>query len=374
MSFTFYAPVLTCFGRGITGELSRHCQGKKTFFLCDPYLATTEAYQTLKASLGGPVAGEFSGITPNPECSDIAAAVSLAGERGAELVVGIGGGSAMDASKIVAASSLEGKNPTDYLTGAAQPAARLPLVLIPTTAGTGSEVTNVSVLCGTVDGVHVKKPVVNNCLYADIALVDPMLTDTMPPRVTASTGFDAICHALEAYWSRASTPISDALALQSVQLALRWIGEACSASPSHEARDGMALASVMAGIAFSQTRTTVLHGNSFRLTERYGVEHGIACAILLPGFLRECASSPAGEKLDHLARYCGLDDARTLATRLEALYRSCGLPTSLSGYGVERKDLPEIAGYGMTQAITALTPVDVTNELLISLMEQVLSL
>ena len=139
-------------------------------------------------------------------------------------------------------------------------------------------------------------PMVNQAFWPDLAVIDPELTYTVPPAVTASTGMDAFCHAIEAYWNRESNPISDALSLSAVKMILQNIKKAYDDPHDLGAREAMIISSLIAGISFSQTRTTGIHALSFPLTAEFGASHGTACSITLPAFIR-ISQEQAAEKL-----------------------------------------------------------------------------
>lgn len=371
--FKFYNPVRIIYGRGKAEEIASICKGNNIFIITGPVTSQMPFFEKLKQTLGNRYVGAFNKVQPNPECDTAEEVVELVKSCGADYIIGVGGGSSMDTAKIVAAAVAEGRNVIEYFSGRCQPCRRLPLLLMPTTSGSGSEVTNVSVMSGKLEGMgmRVKKPIVSDYLYPDIAVVDPALTDTMPPRLTAITGFDAYCHAIEAYWATSSNPLSDTYALHAIKLIIKNLAIAYQNPDDQTARDNMSLASLMAGVAFSQTRTTVLHANSYYLTEKYKIEHGAACAILLVPFIKKNMEA-VSEKLNLLAQWCGFKDAYQLADATEVLYNACGMPTKLSSYGVNADDLEVIAEEALKQPITSLNPVKVTKEMLIDMMFKVL--
>ena len=157
------------------------------------------------------------------------------------------------------------------------------LICVPTTAGTGSEVSNVGVF--TDHKAHTKRPWVSFDFLPDIALLDPVMTYSLPPRVTVATGLDALCHAVESYWCRATNPITKSAAIMSAKLVLENLMTAFNEPKNVEARTNMCVASLLGGLAMGQTRTTACHGISYGLTTNFGIDHGTACALTLRGKL-----------------------------------------------------------------------------------------
>ncbi|MCL2298978.1 MAG: iron-containing alcohol dehydrogenase, partial [Firmicutes bacterium] len=215
----------------------------------------------------------------------------------------------------------------------------LPVVALPTTAGTGSEATCISVLT-TEDGQKI--PRVNPAYYPAVAIVDPELTLTVPPGVTAATGMDALSHAVEALWSIHHSPASDALALRAVPLILQNIEAAYVNSHDRLARCAMSEGSLLAALAFSQAKTAAAHACSFVLTMRYGLPHGTACAFTLPALCRLNAPAEDG-RLHAIARELGFAGAFAFADELDRLNASLCLPRTLSDAAIPLSDLPDLA-------------------------------
>jgi len=312
----------------------------------------------------------FAAVEPNPTTRIVDAAAARAREKGASLVIGLGGGSSLDAAKTAALLAREpGNEIAPLLHGRTKPAgARLPLVAIPTTAGTGSEVTPISVL--TDPDADEKRPLVHPSLYPAVALVDPELTRTMPAGVTASTGMDALSHAMEALWSTGANPISDALGLEAARLVLTHLAPACARADDLEARSGMSLGSLLAGLAFGHTKTAGVHALSFPLTHRFGVPHGSACAMGLAPFAR--LNRPAIEgKLARLARLLGEPDVEALLARLERLTRAIEIPGSLASLGVSREDWPALASETLAHPNAGNNPVPLDEITLTAILEEI---
>ncbi len=258
----------------------------------------------------------------------------LAREVKADAVVGVGGGSAIDTAKFAAAIALGDRDAEDYYRGKVPfPSERLTIVAVPTTAGTGSEVTQVSVMShGT------EKRTINNPVFMPkAAIVDPVLSSTVPPRTTMNTGLDALAHALEGYWSKNHQPISDLMAIEAVRLVLENLETAWRDGGNMEARSNMAFASLLGGLSFALPKTAGSHACSYPLSEDYHLPHGEACAFTLDSFVR----INADERLEELCRRVGLKDTEELAARIAALKELGGLRKTLSDLG--EVDLDKLA-------------------------------
>ena len=243
------------------------------------------------------------------------------------------------------------------------------LICIPTTAGTGSEVTNVGVF--TNKTTHIKMPMVNQQFWPDYALIDAELTYTLPAAVTASTGMDAFCHAIEAYWNKESVPLCDFLSLGALKLIFENIKKAYDEPENKEARGNMILAALAAGVSFSQTRTTGIHALSFPLTTEFGASHGTACSIMLPAFIR-ISREQAEDKMKALAAYLGFSSVDALADGVEDLMHSMHMPIRLHELGVKESDLEHITKVGLGAAIIQLTPAVMNEETVYKLLRSIL--
>ena len=277
----------------------------------------------------------------------------------------------MDVSKIVSCLAGDEGSIYDYYSGGTRTLSprTVRLICIPTTAGTGSEVTNVGVFTNKKKGI--KMPFVTDQFWPDVALLDPELTYSLPPAVTASTGMDAFCHAIEAYWNKESQPICDALAVEAMRLVLANIKAVYDKGSDEVARENMQLASLLAGVAFSQTRTTGIHAVSFPLTTEYGASHGTACSITLPAFIR-ISGQGAQEKMDRLCSALGYESIPQFAAAVEALMVSMNMPVRLSQLGVQEDALEHIAQVGLGAAIIQLTPAVMNQETVTALLRSIL--
>lgn len=282
-------------------------------------------------------------------------AADLARSEGVEIVVGMGGGSSLDVAKLVAVllgshQTLDTMYGVDCIEGV-----RLPLVQIPTTAGTGAEVTSVAIVT---TGQTTKAGVVSPKLYADIAILDAELTIGLPSHVTAATGVDAMVHAIEAFTSaRMKNPLSDMLARRALELLSRNIIAACRDGADRGAREAMLLGASLAGQAFSNAPVAAIHALAYPLGSVFHIPHGVSNALLLPHVLRFNASHAAHLYADVASwivvpyTHDGVTSSKTnaLIDFLERILEEIGLPRTLKAVGVTRDDLPGLVNDAMKQ-------------------------
>lgn len=290
MKWEYIQPVTIRFGEGIVKEVkdvaaSMGC--KRGILVSDPFFLTNGLADKIVKDSDGTLVCVYGEVSPNPEVKEVDACAKLIRENDIEFVVALGGGSALDCAKASATMCFrEGESVRTYHgTGVPMPQKHLPLIAVPTTAGTGSEVTCVAVLSDHELGK--KGPIVSNGFYPSIAMIDPELTYTLPPRITASTGIDVLCHALEGFWSKGHQPVCDALALHACEIVFKYLRRAYKDPQDKEARAKMAEASVIAGLAFTLPKTTSSHACSFPLTNLYHIPHGEACGLTLDCFGQE---------------------------------------------------------------------------------------
>ena len=369
MKFDFFMPVKVVFGRDRIQDLAAMVGGRKVLIVTDAVMVQIGLIKRIRSCLQSE-ALIYEGIEPNPTVESVNEAARIGRSAQIECVIGVGGGSSMDASKAVAAMINAEGDFEDYFYGI-RPlnTPRVGLYVLPTTSGTGSEVTSVGVF--TDKKKNIKKPFLSNSFFVDAAIVDSTLTHTMPPRVTAVTGFDAFCHAIEAYWSVNSQPISDGASLQAVDLILKNLRKAFDNGQDAVARDSMAKASLLAGVAFSQTRTTAIHGVSYPLSTHGRFDHGAACAITLVSFIRYNYPT-VQEKMDRLIAYCGLASNDELADKLQELMEYTGMTTRLSSAGITESMMDSIIKEGVEHNLTKLNPRPVNPESLGGILKAIL--
>ncbi len=277
----------------------------------------------------------FHEVEENPSDKTVDRWAELARREGCDIVVALGGGSPLDAGKAIALAATNGPPVARFVRTWTRPEERpereaLPIIAIPTTAGTGSEVTPYAVL--TVDVG--KRPLISHHIYPRVAIVDPELTYTMPPNLTAATGMDALSHAIEAYIAKRSNPLSRMFSVEAGRIILRELPRAVKA-PDPSSRAAMAYASMLAGVAIAQAGTAVVHGLSYVLTTDFGIHHGMALALLLPPTLK-VLSDRCGDRILGFARCVGVDagSAEEFAEFLGDFVRSLVGERRLRDWGV----------------------------------------
>lgn len=327
----------------------------------------TEAAEAALAAAGIAI-DVYEDVVADPPSTVIEAAAKRARELGTDLVLSIGGGSALDTAKLVAylAKSDEALD-SIYGVGLAK-GDRLPLILVPTTAGTGSEVTPISIVTTPTTE---KKGVVAPKLLPDWAVLDPELTLGLPSHVTAATGIDAMVHAIEAFTSKnKKNPISDQLAKQALALLSANIRTACSDGRNLEARSGMLLGSMLAGMAFANAPVAAVHALAYPVGAIFHVPHGLSNALVLMGVMRFNLShaEPLYAELAPILDPAAADlppaeAAARFVECLDAICRDCKVPASLAEVGVAQKDLERMATDAMKQTrLLVNNPREVTYD------------
>lgn len=296
----------------------------------------------------GACVGLFSAIVPDPPESTVLEAVEAGRAHGADLVIGLGGGSAMDTAKLVALL-IEHEQPLAALYGvdAVRGHRRRPLVLVPTTAGTGSEVTCISIVT---TGATTKQGIVSPQLYADMALLDGDLTLGLPPHVTAHTGIDALVHAIEAYTSRLrKNPLSDGLARQALAQLVPNLPRVLADGSDRDARQAMLLGACLAGQAFANAPVAAVHALAYPLGGQFHLSHGLSNALMLVPVLR--FNRPAAAHLyDELAPLFGAGDADGMIDAVAALCRAAGVAQRLRDVAIPADALERLAQAAMGQS------------------------
>lgn len=341
----FHQPVNVIFGEGEIKNIGKYLDEyglKRAFMVVDAFLEESGAAKKLQELAEGKIAGLSSDVEPNPTITNVSDVVKKMKGMKADCVIAFGGGSAMDCAKAAAAAALEHCTPEELLNGHPITSA-LPVIAIPTTAGTGSEVTAGAVLSDKEKGI--KAAIFSPFLFPTIAIVDPELTYTVPAKVTASTGLDVLAHAFDAMTSIKANEATDSLALGAAKLARKYLERAVSDGSDKEARAGMSKASLIAGLAFSQTGTTGSHACSYILTSRYQVPHGEACAFTLDAWL--LINSKVKPELNSYAKELGFEDVQELSDWLNELKEKFGMRTRLSQLKITADDLPVLTGESM---------------------------
>jgi len=298
----------------------------------------------------------FDSVEANPTTTTVHSGAELFRKNSCDGLVALGGGSPMDAAKAIGVQATHAGDIMDYSRRVGKPVQNItpPLVAIPTTAGTGSEVTWVSVLVDPGDKVKIVVP--SPFIAATVALVDPSLTVSLPPEVTASTGMDALTHAVEAYVSIKSHPVSDSLALEAVQLISANLREAVGNGDNLAARANMLLASTMAGMAFVNASVGLVHAVAHALGGFFNIAHGIANAVMLPPVMGLSLIGNPGKYADIAAAMGatvdGLSDmeaAREAVFAVESLAADIGIPQDLKQLGADPARISDLAEETMNQ-------------------------
>lgn len=337
MQWEFNLPVKLVFGSGKRSDLAKYIDeigGSRGVLVCGNSFCKNGVADEFLSLGGGKIVEIFSDIRPNPTTDNVNDCVRLMREVDADFAVALGGGSPMDCCKAACAIVRGDDNIEPYHSLGKPISAKeaIPMIAVTTTSGTASEVTNISVL--TDINQNLKQPMNDPAMYPKIAVIDPELTLTVPPQVTASTGLDVLSHAIESYWSTLNQPICSACSIYAARLVFEWLEKAYTEPENLTAREKMAEASIVAGVAFSHPRTTGSHACSFPLTNIYGIPHGEACAFTLDYFVKFNAKHADSDgRLDALAKDCGFDSAYEMADEISAMKKRMGMRSRLSEIG-----------------------------------------
>ena len=357
--------------RRIAEILASHLPVTRVLVVTDAVLHGTGLLDPAKAALqaAGIAVTVFDGVVADPSEDILHDCVAQGRAGGVEAVIGFGGGSSLDIAKL-AAVLLHSPQELSALYGIGKvQGGRLPLMQVPTTAGTGSEVTNITILT---TGAATKMGVVARQLYADLVLLDAELTLGLPPGQTAATGIDAMVHAIEAYTSRhLKNPMSDLYAREALRLLAPNLVTACRDGSNRPAREAMLLGACLAGMAFANSPVAAVHALAYPLGGRYHLPHGLTNALMLGPVLRHNlrAAAPLYAELgdllsDDAAARAAPEDMRAadFIRRMEALMDASGAPRRLRDAGVTRESLPQLAADAMLQTrLLGNNPVPVTE-------------
>lgn len=328
-AWNYFSPVRIVCAAGASVRLGDHVAFERMVLVTSPGFTRRGLVGRIRDALGSRLVGVVDDVRPNPDLLDIDRQADAVRALQPDAIVGLGGGSSIDTAKAMARLLAQPVGATlagQFRDGVAlAPAPALPVVAIPTTAGTGAEVTPF----GTVwDFERAKKySVAGDDLYPAATILDPELTLGLPQDVTVSSGLDAISHAFESTWNRNASPVTLGLAMKSLQLSLPALPRLQGDPGDIQARRAMMEASLLAGLAISQTRTALAHSISYPLTARFDLPHGIACSFTLPALLRFNAEADDG-RLDDLARALGFESVARMADELEVLYRKLDIAAS----------------------------------------------
>ncbi|WP_423798465.1 iron-containing alcohol dehydrogenase [Neobacillus sp. SAB-20_R2A] len=338
-------------GNGATEKLleeTTRLNMKNPLIVTDEILEKIGVVDKIITLLKGLPHGVYTGVKPEPEIALVEECKEAFTSGGHDGLIALGGGSAIDIAKAVSGfAGFDG--PIEQLFGTdLVPKKGAPIIAIPTTAGTGSEVTNIAILSDT--EAQLKKGIVSDYLLPDVAIVSPEMTLTMPKSVTSASGIDALVHAIEAYISVNASPITDALAIGAMKMIAKYLPKAY-ANPNHiEARENMATASLMAGMAFGNAGVGAVHALAYPLGGRYHIAHGVSNALLLP-YVMEWNKIACAERFRDIAEALGQNtsglsdnEAADLAVEtMRTLSAMVNIPTGLRSFDIPEEDLRSMA-------------------------------
>lgn len=373
--YTFYNPVRYLFGKGVTQQVGAHAAalGKKALLVTSPSArsqALAEKVGGLLAQAG--VASEvFAGVEPNPRASSVRKGADLAAETGCDLVIGLGGGSAMDTAKGIAFLTGKEGDIFDYITAKRTGTSALPIICITTTAGTGSEGNSTAVF--TNDATLDKKGLVNPLIFPKVSFIDSEFMATLPKALIAGPGCDALFHAFESFISKDRTPISEMYSLEAMRLSIENLPKVYHDPTDFEAWDKVILANTLAGIAIGCAGTTVPHALGQPVSGLLDVAHSDSLVCLYPAFMKFTAHATPG-KFAKLAELLGCDISG-LSTE-EAAQMSIGAMTEflkgidaykkLSQFGVTEEHVDKLA-----ESATSIMKVVLNKNPIVPTLEQV---
>lgn len=369
--FSFHNPTAIEFGVGALArlpELVKNLGGKRALVVGDLGVYKAGLVDRVIAALGDDIpVMTFTEVESDPDARSVDAGVKLAKPWKCDVIIGIGGGSAMDVAKAIGVMLTNPGNIRDYAGMGKISKPGVPVIAIPTTSGTGSEMTIWSVLSDREKNQKFGIGSILNC--PRIALLDPELTMSLPPAITAATGIDALTHALESYVNTTTQPISEAMSEQSMTLIARSLRLAVMQPGNRQARADMLLASTIAAMAFNSTRLGLVHALAMPLGTRFHIPHGLVNAIMLPGVMRyNLPGSLAkfariaqifGEPIERLSLQ---QAAERSVSAIEKMKLDIGINARLSEFGMTESDLNDVAADAMLSGNVPVNPRQPTLE------------
>lgn len=355
--FNYFQPTEIVFGSGKVKDIGKLTKkyGKSCLLVTVPVFKEIEAnVNNIKKTLkeAGIEVFHFDGVVPNPTTESISAGAKIAEENKVDFVIGFGGGSSMDTAKAIAVESTHEGTAWDYLFFKNQPTEKtLPIVAVTTTSGTGSHVTQVSVL--TNSDMKSKSAIFNSIIYPKLSIVDPEMMLSLPKHITGSTGFDSFSHAFESYININCSPYVEVLALEAMKLVIENLQEAINNGGNIDAREKMAWADTLAGLCIANSGVTLPHGIGMTIGGFFPkIMHGEALAIVYPEFMRFTYKS----NIKKFAKVARLFDSNLVTAKdEESAYKLCGIMDeflkksdmwlSFEKFGVNKEDLREVANH-----------------------------
>lgn len=364
--FDYQLPTHIVFGDGRVAELPDHLRRHgvtRALIVTDPGLRSTGIIERIEQSLeaAGLASGVYDEVSSDPKTSIVEQVVALAKSEEYDGLVGVGGGSSLDVAKAAAALVTNPGAPADYVGRDKIVNQPIPMTAIPTTAGTGSEVTIWSVL--TDDATGAKVSIGSVMMMPNVALLDPELTVGLPPGITAATGMDALSHAVESYGSVWNHAIAEPLALQAIELVGKYLARAVENGADLEARRGMLLASLVSELAANSTRLGLCHALALPVGARHHVPHGIANAILLDIV---CSFNAVADPDRYATIAQRLDWGSDAAAGIAALRNQIGITERLSHWGVD--NLGELADMAMNSDNVQANPREANRDQLVDIL------
>lgn len=369
--FSFSIPQNIVVGKGSLAklpELAKQLGKSKALIISGPHLNKIELVARCSKALeeAGILSEAFTQTEGNPSTETVEKATKVYKESGADFIVAFGGGSPLDVAKAVAVLATYGGSITDYEGGGKVPGEVVPMIAIPTTAGTGSEVTAFSVI--TDHSRHYKLTVVSPYLLPSYAILDPSLITTVPAKTAAACGVDAMVHALEAYVSLAASPFSDMFALKALELIGKNIRAYVANRKNEKAAEGMLLGSLFAGIAFSHARLGNVHAMSHPVSAYFDVAHGVANAILLPTVVAYNELADEGKYYEIYKCIAKCPVVKTsfyawmLTEELQTLLDELDIPATLKEVGVKEELFEQMAEDAMKSGNILVNPRSTSKE------------
>lgn len=370
LNFTFGHTARVVFGVDAVAQIGDLCTelgATRAFTVTDSFLATkTDYVHRLERALGPRLVGVWPNVVLDPTAASIDAGAKAARDAGADLLISLGGGSVIDTAKGMAVVLREGGRVLDHEGYHFLARRQTPHIAIPTTAGTGSEMTIATVITDPARGQ--KTFIGSFYLLPDVAVLDPALTVALPQKLTAATAMDAMSHAVEALFSVLRQPLSDACALRAISLIAEHLPRCLSAPDDLVARGQMLIAASLAGTAFSNAMASLNHAMAHSLGVRYHVHHGTLNAVLLPHTMRFFVPD-AADRLAQVALALGLDTrglgderaAHLAADRIQEFVREIGLPGTLAELGVPQDGLRPTAELSLGDGAIMYSPRPVTE-------------
>lgn len=372
MKYKFNLPTTVECGVGISrgiGEVLGSYDVSKVFLVTDKGIKKAGLLEHIELSLQEHkiTYDIFDEVEPNPSMESIMTGLDRLKAQNFDSVLAVGGGSSIDTAKGIAIMARNTGNILDYEGVGRVPNPGLPLIAIPTTAGTGSEVTASTIV--TNSQTQFKAAVISPYLFPKLALLDPELTVKLPPNITAATGMDALTHAIESYTSKAANPISQALAIQAIRMISKNITNTYFVGSNVDSRESMLVASMMAGAAFAQSRLGNVHAISHTLGGVFNIAHGIANATLLP-FVMKFNLLACPEQMRDIAQALGQDvggiplmqAAEKAVEFVIQLNKSLNIPSNIKELGVSLDVLPKLVEDSMRSGNVLINPRLTTSD------------